>query len=173
MRGLWPVVPLSVLACLGAADRTARADGMPIKNGRFVGGPATVITLTVAQLKQLRAADEQAGPKVLILTEGQRASLQRSARAAPLRLGIYNTRKGETDCTCEAVNRGLWFAEGKVEVPHEYRVAEGDTPPAPGRPWIAAVAGAAGVCLLAAGVRRVMGPAGQHVRSKRVEEARC
>jgi len=112
-----------------ALSSAAFSDGMPIKNGRFIDGPSTVLTLTPAQAATLRIAEERREPKVLVLSEAQRMRLLRSAGAAPMKLDVYNTRKGENDCTCEAVNRGLWFEEGSVEVPHRYLAADGIPPP--------------------------------------------
>jgi hypothetical protein len=102
----------------------AFADGMPIHEGRFTGGPTTVLTLTPVQAATLRKAEERREQKFLILSEAQRMCLMRSAGAAPAKLVIYDTRTGENDCTCEAVNRGLWYEEGSVEVPHTYLAAE-------------------------------------------------
>jgi len=95
------------------------ADGMPIdKNGRFYGGPTTIITLTTEQIKKL-ALPENAG-KRLALTEVQRAKLKKETGKSPTMFMFYDTRIGATDCTCGAANRALRFSETKAEIPHEY-----------------------------------------------------
>jgi len=121
---------LAAAACLLAGS--AFADGMPIENGRFVG-PVTVITLTKAQREQ---ADKYwarierwrkdprgdfGGPTPRIaLTPGQRAQLRRESGKAPRYFLFYETRFGETDCTCHAANNALRFSETQAEIPHEY-----------------------------------------------------
>jgi hypothetical protein len=89
-------------------------DGMPIENGRFAGGPATVLTLSADQARSLGADRE------LVLSKAQRAALRSSAGMAPLTLLVYDTRIGENDCCCDAKNRGLRFSADQVEVPHAY-----------------------------------------------------
>ena len=106
------LLPLLLMGLAGVA-RVALGDGMPIERGRVVGR-ATTITLTDAQLKCLRAAEAQGKPKLLTLSKNQRVKLWLLGGAAPPTLGIYNTRTGENDCTCEASNLGPWFAEFKV-----------------------------------------------------------
>ena len=107
------------------------ADGMPIENGRFVGGPTTVLTLTREQTAALKTAGKE-DQKFLVLTDGQQRQLKREARVAPTSLLIYNTMKGENDCTCDVEPRGLWFSEGQVEVPHAYLPMGKDPSPAEG-----------------------------------------
>jgi hypothetical protein len=55
--------------------------------------------------------------------------------------------KGENDCGCFGTeNRALWFAPGKIEVPHEYVAAITEFPSARGPSLIILL----GVILLAA-----------------------
>jgi hypothetical protein len=119
-----------LLAFLLGTPAAAR-DGMPIENGRFVGGPSTVITLSDDQAQKLRDRESDGSFKELALSEAQRVALQRSAGAAPVMLLVYNTRKGENDCCCEARNLGLWFSAYQLEVPHRYLDAEGALPTVP------------------------------------------
>jgi len=72
------------------------ADGMPIENGRFAGGPTTVLTMTRDQTAALNAAGK-GNQRILVLTEGQRRRLHGAAGVAPVSLLIYNTREGEND----------------------------------------------------------------------------
>lgn len=97
----------------------ALADGMPIdKNGRFYGGPTTVITLTKAQIKSLSLPENKWHR--MALTEEQRAKLKKEAGKSPTMFMFYDTRIGESDCTCEAANRALRFSESEAEIPHDY-----------------------------------------------------
>jgi hypothetical protein len=89
-------------------------DGMPLRDGRFTGGPVTVLALSEDQMRSLDADRE------LILSRAQQAALWRAARAAPRTLRIYDTRVGENDCTCGAESRGLRFDQARIEVPHRY-----------------------------------------------------
>ena len=91
-------------------------DGMPIINGRFAEGAVSELKLSPWQVLLLRVG----GASVLELSEAQRNQLRAESGSGPARLYIYNTRLGENDCTCEAVNRGLWFSEWRMEIPHAY-----------------------------------------------------
>ena len=102
---------------------SAFADGMPIgDDGRFNGGPTTVITLTASQIEAL-ATPENRWQRIT-LTESQRAKLNREAGHSPRRFRFYDTRIGESDCTCEAANRALRFSETEAEIPHDYLVSD-------------------------------------------------
>lgn len=95
------------------------ADGMPIdKNGRFYGGTTTIITLTKAQIKTLSLPEKKW--KRMALTEEQRTKLMNEAGKSPVMFMFYDTRIGESDCTCEAANRALRFSETEAEIPHAY-----------------------------------------------------
>jgi len=103
---LW--VPMSVFA-----------DGMPIgEDGRFEGGETIVIGLSDSQKQRL------AKSPMLKLSAEQKQVIRRTHGFSPSELFIYNTRKGDNDCTCDAYNRGLWFHEGMVEVPRMYLVTD-------------------------------------------------
>ena len=92
----------------------ALLDGMPIRDGRFAGGPVTVLSLDADQVRSLAVERD------LVLSGAQRAALARSAGSAARTLWIYDTRVGENDCSCDAENRGLRFSETQIEVPHAY-----------------------------------------------------
>lgn len=109
----------SILLVIMAIPFLALADGMPIdKNGRFYGGPTTVITLTKAQIKSLSLPENKWHR--MALTEEQRAKLKKEAGKSPTMFMFYDTRIGESDCTCEAANRALRFSESEAEIPHDY-----------------------------------------------------
>ena len=106
-------LPLLLFASLSFAD------GMPIdKNGRFIGGKTTVITLTSEQINILSQPEEKW--KRIALTDKQREKLMKEAGVSPKLFRFYDTRVGESDCTCEAANRALRFSESEAEIPHDY-----------------------------------------------------
>ena len=124
----------------------ALLDGMPIRDGRFAGGPVTILSLDADQVRALEVDRD------LRLTGAQRLALYRSAGATARTLWIYDTRIGENDCTCDAENLGLRFSGAQIEVPHAYLPDE--------RPSIAdwlAVSLAAALPLLVGAGRRILG----------------
>ncbi|HEX7901669.1 MAG TPA: hypothetical protein VF950_28175 [Planctomycetota bacterium] len=114
-------------------------DGMPLENGRFAGGPATVLSLSPDQARSLRER------RTLVLSGSQRDALRRSAGRAPATLLVYDTRAGENDCGCEAVDVGLRFSPDQIEVPHPYLAEEAAPPPLVS--IVAWLGVAAGVCI--------------------------
>jgi len=127
----WEMIMRTIIAFLfvsGYFCRLGLADGMPIENGRFCGGATSVIRLTSEQMEALNRQQMRGECKTLVLNNLQRLQLQNEAGAAPNKLDIYNTRLNENDCTCEAVNRGLWFTATQLEVPHAYLQNEGHPP---------------------------------------------
>jgi hypothetical protein len=114
-----------ILLILAIVPRLALADGMPIdKTGRFYGGTTTVITLTKAQIKTLSLPENKWHR--LALTDEQRAKLKKESGKNPVMFMFYDTRIGETDCTCEAANRALRFSETEAEIPHDYLQTDED-----------------------------------------------
>jgi hypothetical protein len=111
-----------LIALLAAASFAVDvlADGMPIKDGRFVGGPTTVLKLTQAQIVALKTT------RMIKVTPAQKARLVRDAGVAASELEVYDTRRHENDCTCHAWNRALRFSETQIEVPHPYLVSDED-----------------------------------------------
>jgi hypothetical protein len=99
------------------------SDGMPIdENGRFYGGSTTVIELTTEQIESLSTPEIRWNR--IPLTKKQRDKLKEESGKSPLLFRFYDTRVGESDCTCEAANRALRFSETKAEIPHEYLVSD-------------------------------------------------
>lgn len=93
----------------------ALADGMPIgRDGRFEGGEVVLLRLSVAQQALLMRG------RSLRLDAAQRERIRKVHGFAPASLEIFDTRHGENECTCNAYNRGLRFAEEEVEVPRVY-----------------------------------------------------
>ena len=112
-------IVITMLTLILILPCVAMADGMPIdKAGLFSGGPTTIITLTKEQIKTL--ADPAMKWKRMPLTDKQRAKLMKEAGTGPKLFMFYDTRIGETDCTCQAANRALRFSEAEAEIPHAY-----------------------------------------------------
>lgn len=112
-------IKIITLFVLSAMVGLALADGMPIdKDGRFKGGPTTVVTLTAEQIKFL-AGPERKWERISLSSE-QRAKLMIEAGKSPEQFSFYDTRIGENDCTCAAENRALRFSESEAEIPHSY-----------------------------------------------------
>lgn len=118
---------IAIFLALYASPR-AFADGMPLTDGRFSGGAATEIKLSPWQWLQLRVGDAY----VLELTNIQSDLVKRNSGSGISRVFIYNTRRGENDCTCCAVNRGLWFSEWGLDIPHAYLDPAEAMPPSNG-----------------------------------------
>lgn len=134
-----PIRRVLVATTLTALASHAAADGMPLKDGRFVGR-VIVVRLTDPQRKELDAAarwrqahgldwpPESEWPEVerdgLALTPDQRARVRALAGAGPRRVSVVETRLGQNDCTCGACNRALRFDELHVEIPLEYVIAD-------------------------------------------------
>ncbi len=116
-------IAVEILTLIFIIPCLALADGMPIdKAGRFYGGPTTIINLTKQQIKTL--ADPAMKWKRIPLTEEQRSKLLNETGKGPMMFMFYDTRIGETDCTCEAANRALRFSESEAEIPHEYLISD-------------------------------------------------
>ncbi len=109
----------SILLVIMVMPVLVLADGMPIdKNGRFYGGLTTVITLTETQIKTLSSPENKWHR--MALTDEQRCKLKKEAGKSPSLFMFYDTRIGESDCTCEAANRALRFSQTEAEIPHDY-----------------------------------------------------
>ena len=96
----------------------SHADGPPMKNGRFSGGPVTVLELTEGQIASLSK------DRTLALTKEQIVLVKNEFGLSPSHLEVWNTKDGEVDCTCFAWNLAFRFEELRVEVPHRYLVSD-------------------------------------------------
>ena len=96
------------------------ADGPKMENGRFAGGPVTILQLTETQLENQNIS------RVLKLTILQRRLLESEFGLSPSYLEVWNTKDGESDCTCFAWNLAFRFDDLHVEVPHKYLVSDSD-----------------------------------------------
>jgi hypothetical protein len=107
-----------LLGWLLAAPGPAGADGFPVANGRYAGGPATILELDAGQ----RASIDQA--RQLVLTASQQDRLFREAGTRASEFLVYDLRLAESDCTCNAANVAFRFSEDQVEVAHLYLMTD-------------------------------------------------
>ena len=106
---------LLTLVLVGIAV-TAPAGGIPILDGRYSGGPATILTLTSQQIAQLESSH------YIDLTHQQSNLIKKQTKVRVYKLLIMDLRKGETDCEDFLFNVGLRFSQTEIEVPHKYLV---------------------------------------------------
>ncbi len=108
------------------------ADGFPLKDGRYAGGPTVEIQLTKAQTVMI--AHRFSSGVELRLTKTQRSKLKSQAKlkVAPTTLMLFHAADLAEDCTCFAANWAFDFKPGWVEVPIVYlcsdKEAEGRRP---------------------------------------------
>jgi len=108
-----------ILALLLAATSLVplQADGFPVKDCRYAGGPVLELRLTRAQLALHARAKDPGSP--ILLTRAQRRALLATGKVkeAPTKLWIYRLSDLEGDCSCGAQNLGFVFKPGWIEVP--------------------------------------------------------
>ena len=101
--------------------RIAFADGIPMKNGHFVGEKTFVLRLTPEQISELEKRRKARRPlyqEQLVLTAAQVDELERHSKKRITRLEIF---EGDwKDCSCHAHNIGSRITKGTVEVPISY-----------------------------------------------------
>lgn len=130
---MWILTAALVAASL---PTMARADGPPLRNGRF-DGKVTVIRLTLAQRQVLDRDSERsrrwlADPRGdfgvplgrIRLTRAQQLKLKREAGSGPARFDFHDSRVELTTCTCSAANLALRFSATEAEIPHEYLMSD-------------------------------------------------
>ena len=103
----------------------AIADGIPMKNGHFVGEKVFVLRLTSKQINDLEKRRKGKQPlyqERVALTQDQVNEIERHAKKRILRLEIF---EGDwKDCSCHAYNIGSRIAKGTVEVPISYLLSD-------------------------------------------------
>jgi hypothetical protein len=102
------------------APVAASADGFRIEGGRYAGGPVTVLALEAQQKAAIDAERE------LVLTEAQQDALAQEVGTRASRFLVYDLRREENDCTCNAANVAFRFSDGDVEIPHAYLVTDAE-----------------------------------------------
>ena len=119
MRALLTIIIL--LSLIGAAV----ADGIPMKNGHFVGVKTFIVRLTPDQVKELekrRSGKAQLYEEKIVLTSDQVDEIQRHAKKRITRLEIFEGNW--KDCACHAYNIGSRIDKTAVEVPVPYLFTE-------------------------------------------------
>lgn len=113
---------LGIALCWAALGlpAAALADGFPIEAGRYAGGRATVLALDAQQKKR---AD---GERKLVLTEAQQQALAEETGTQASEFLVYDLRRAENDCTCNAANVAFRFSDDGVEIPHAYVVPDAE-----------------------------------------------
>jgi hypothetical protein len=96
----------------------AWADGFRIEDGRYAGGSATVLALDAQQKDSVEAE------RKLVLTEAQQQVLSAETGTRASEFLVYDLRREENDCTCNAANVAFRFSEESVEIPHAYVVTD-------------------------------------------------
>jgi len=109
---------IAILCMLAAAPGPAAADGFPVENGRYAGGPATILALDAGQKASI---DRE---RKLVLTASQQDLLFRDAGTRASEFLVYDLRLAESDCTCNAANIAFRFSDDRVEVAHAYLVTD-------------------------------------------------
>jgi hypothetical protein len=115
----------SVVCCLFVLAGLARADGLPLKAGRYAG-KVVVFNLTANQknaiahfrschLAQFKTMNQYT-PYVFELTAGQRKTLSRQAGFAPNRFEVHETYRGFNDAGPHW-NLALRFSDNQIEIP--------------------------------------------------------
>jgi hypothetical protein len=103
-----------------ALAASARADGFRIEGGRYAGGRATVLALDAQQRDSVEAE------RKLVLTEAQQQVLAGETGTRASEFLVYDLRREENDCTCNAANVAFRFSEESVEIPHAYVVTDAE-----------------------------------------------
>ena len=101
------------------------ADGIPMKNGHFVGEKTFLLRLTPAQINDLekrRKGKRQLYDEQFVLTTDQVDEIERRAKKRIKRLVIF---EGDwRDCSCHAYNIASRITKGTVEVPVSYLLTD-------------------------------------------------
>lgn len=96
------------------------ADSLPIKNGRYAGGPVVMITLTE---KQRETIQKKYKPYIKMkLTKSQQAEIasKGNMKESPTKLIVVRPADTQEDCTCGLANIGLILKDGVIEIPMSY-----------------------------------------------------
>jgi hypothetical protein len=98
----------------------ALADGFRIEDGRYAGGRATVLALEAQQKASVESE------RKLVLTEAQQQVLAGETGTRAKEFLVYDLRRAENDCTCNAANVAFRFSDESVEIPHAYLVSDAE-----------------------------------------------
>ena len=114
---IFAVIICTVLASI------AMADGPPHEGNRYTGGEVIIIKLTDEQKRILDDPKVEFG-FLLKLTQEQRKIIRSKWGGAPIKLEIWETRKGLWDCSCMSANLGFRFSKNQLEVPKAYIMSD-------------------------------------------------
>lgn len=98
----------------------AFADSLPIKNGRYAGGPVIIIELTELQKENIEKRYKPYNK--MKLTKGQQSQIAAKAKMKEPPTQVILVRPADTqgDCTCGLANIGLILKGGMIEIPVSY-----------------------------------------------------
>jgi hypothetical protein len=96
------------------------ADGLPIKDGRYAGGPVILIRLTSSQVSQIQR--HYIPWMKLDLTSDQRKALKQKSSLVdpPTKVNVLLPKDSQDECTCGASNIALVYQPGWIELPIKF-----------------------------------------------------
>lgn len=112
-----PIRRFLLAAVLMAPFSSLFADGFPIKDGRYNGGPTLIIKLTKNQTEMIQTAFK-AGMTIQ-LTENQKIRIvkETNLKISPTKIAVYHASDLTNSCTCFTANIGFDFKPGWLELP--------------------------------------------------------
>ena len=98
----------------------SNADGIPIKDGRYSGGPSIVIELSESQRELIKA--KYSPFFAFPITDDQKETIlkQSSVSPPPSKLMLVKIADTAGECTCGAANLGLLIDSNRIEIPIKY-----------------------------------------------------
>jgi len=110
---------LILVALLPLVPLISYADSLPIKNGRYSGGPVIVIKLTEKQKENIKKYKPYNKMK---LTKNQQTEIASKAnmKEPPTQVIVVRPVDTQGDCTCGLANIGLILKGGVIEIPVSY-----------------------------------------------------
>jgi hypothetical protein len=122
MRGSMNKMFLCILTCLVlyGFPSIILADSLPIKNGRYNGGPVLIMKLTKDQIHMIK--NRYSPYQMMVLTINQQKFIGRKApmKNPPSKIIIARAEDTVNDCTCGLYNIGLILKDNTVEIPKNY-----------------------------------------------------
>ena len=111
---------LIVLTLIFLIPTLSLADGLPIKDGRYFGGPSILIEISEAQKQLIKTTYEPFFN--FPLTSEQREFIRRETTVEPPPSKLMLVKIPDTvgECTCGVANLGLLIDPSHVEIPVAY-----------------------------------------------------
>ena len=96
------------------------ADGIPIKDGRYSGGPLILIELTESQRELIKT--KYSPFFAFPLTDDQKDTIRKESSVSPppSQLMLVKVEDTAGECTCGAANLGLLIDSNRIEIPVKY-----------------------------------------------------